>query len=259
MKKNYVSILITNFNKENHIRNTINSCLKQNFKKKEILVFDDNSSDKSLKILESYNKKIKVIKNKKKKFSSGPLNQINGILKLFNKSKGEIIFLLDGDDSFKKNKLSFVFKMFLKNKNLDFVQDIPFETYTNKIMTLKTKNHNYSIWPKFYPTSCISLRRKFFIDFLGHLEKNRFPNLEIDARLSIFAFQKKKFFIIKKNLTNYNFDKNGISSDYPKFSISWWRKRNEAFSYLIKLNSRLKIRFIYSIDYFLTRIINFFI
>ena len=57
MKKNYVSILITNYNKEKYIRNTINSCLKQNFKKKEILVFDDCSTDKSLEILESYKKK----------------------------------------------------------------------------------------------------------------------------------------------------------------------------------------------------------
>ena len=66
MKKKYISILITNYNKESYIKNTIKSCLNQNFKKKEILVFDDNSSDKSLKILELFNKKIKIIKNKKK-------------------------------------------------------------------------------------------------------------------------------------------------------------------------------------------------
>ena len=69
----------------------------------------------------------------------------------------------------------------------------------------------------------------------------------------------KKFSIIKKNLTNYNYDKNGISSNYSKFSIAWWKKRNEAFNYLKKINSKLKIRFIYSFDYFLTRLINFFI
>ena len=96
------------------------------------MIFDDKSTDRSLKILEPYNNKIKIIKNKKKKFKSGPLNQIYGILKLFKKSKGEIIFLLDGDDSFKKNKLSFIFNLFKKNKNLDFVQDVPFDT-KNKI------------------------------------------------------------------------------------------------------------------------------
>ena len=68
MKKNYVSILITNYNKEKYIKNTINSCLNQDFKKKEILVFDDCSSDKSSKILEKYKTKIRLIKNKKKNF-----------------------------------------------------------------------------------------------------------------------------------------------------------------------------------------------
>ena len=35
MKKNYVSILITNYNKESYIKNTIKSCLNQNFKEKD--------------------------------------------------------------------------------------------------------------------------------------------------------------------------------------------------------------------------------
>jgi len=259
MKKNYASILITNYNKEKYIKHTINSCLKQNFKKKEILVFDDFSSDGSLKILKSYNKKIKLIKNKKKKFRNAPLNQIYGLVKLFNKSKGEIIFLLDGDDTFKKNKLSFISNLFLKNKNLEFIQDTPFLTNSNKLMYLEPKKHHYSIWPRFHPTSCIAFKRKFFLNFLKFLEKNKYPNLEIDARLSIFAFQKNKFFIIKKSLTNYNYDKSGISSRYNKFSISWWKKRNEAFDYLMILNRKLKIKFYYSIDYFLTKLINFFI
>ena len=82
------------------------------------MVFDDNSSDRSLKILESYNKKIKIFKKKKKKFTSSPLNQIHGILELFKKSKGEIIFLLDGDDSFKRNKLPLVFNFFQKKTKI---------------------------------------------------------------------------------------------------------------------------------------------
>ena len=84
--------------------------------------------------------------------------------------------------------------------------------------------------------------------------------MEIDARLSIFAFQKKKFVIFKKNLTIYNHDKIGITSKYKKFSKLWWRKRSEAFDYLfLTINSKLRIRFLYSADYFFTRIINFFI
>ena len=66
MKKNFVSILITNYNKSRYLKKTISSCLNQNFDNKEILVFDDCSTDNSLKILNKF-KKIKVIRNKKKK------------------------------------------------------------------------------------------------------------------------------------------------------------------------------------------------
>ena len=65
MKKQLVSILITNFNKDKYLNNTINSCLAQNYKKKEILIFDDKSTDNSLKILKKY-KTLKVFINKKK-------------------------------------------------------------------------------------------------------------------------------------------------------------------------------------------------
>ena len=65
MKKKLASILITNFNKDKYLSDTINSCLAQNYPKKEILIFDDKSTDNSLKILEKY-KKLKVLINKKK-------------------------------------------------------------------------------------------------------------------------------------------------------------------------------------------------
>ena len=93
MKKNLISILITNYNKGNYLKKTINSCLIQNFSNKEILVFDDCSSDNSLKILNKF-KTIKIIRNKKKRFKSGPLNQIYGLKELFKISKGNIIFFI---------------------------------------------------------------------------------------------------------------------------------------------------------------------
>ena len=65
MKKKLASILITNFNKDKYLNSAVRSCLAQNYKKKEILIFDDKSTDNSLKILKKY-KKIKVFINKKK-------------------------------------------------------------------------------------------------------------------------------------------------------------------------------------------------
>ena len=258
MKKNFVSILITNFNKDRYIKNTINSCLIQNFKDKEVLVFDDCSTDNSLKILKKF-KNIKVVKNRVKKFKSAPLNQIHGLCQLFKISKGEIIFLLDSDDEFKKNKIVEINKIFKQNNKINFVQDTPLETLHKKKKILRKKKHFFSIWPSFYPTSCIAFKRNFFANFLKVLEKNKFSNLEIDARLSIYAHIKKQFFITKKCLTIYNYDENGITSKYKKFSKFWWKKRNEAFEYMISLMKKFNTKSRLGPDYYLTKIINLFV
>lgn len=258
MSKILASILITSYNKSFFLKKTIKSCISQDFKNKEILVFDDCSTDNSLKILSRF-KKIKVIKNRRKKFDSSPLNQINGIVALYKKSKGKIIFLLDGDDQFKKDKISLVYDMFEKDKNLKFIQDRPFLSEKRKYMTLKKKNHLFSIWPSFYPTSCMSMRKEFFKKFLKHLERNKFPNLEIDARLSMFAFLQKEFIKTKKKLTIYNFDEFGITSNYTKFNFNWWKKRNEAFEYMRIMMKKMRIKFKPSYDFYITRLINMLI
>ena len=59
----------------------------------------------------------------------------------------------------------------------------------------------------------------------------------------MFAFLSNNFNIDKKSLTIYNYDKIGVTSNYSKFSINWWKKRNEAFDYFIFLNKKLNLRF----------------
>ena len=91
MKEELASILITNFNKENFLKDTVISCLNQNYSKKEILVFDDCSTDNSMKLLKKF-KRLKIYKNKKK-FKSGPLNQIYGISELLKNLKENNFFI----------------------------------------------------------------------------------------------------------------------------------------------------------------------
>ena len=82
MKNYFVSVLITNYNKGKFLKNSITSVLNQTYKNKEVLLFDDCSKDDSLKILSKY-RNIKIIRNKNKKYKSGPLNQIYGLEKLY--------------------------------------------------------------------------------------------------------------------------------------------------------------------------------
>ena len=81
-----ISVLITNYNKASYLSRSINSLLKQNYKNFEIILYDDCSTDTSLEIIKKF-KKIKVIRNKKKKYLNPALNQIDGVIKAFYKSK----------------------------------------------------------------------------------------------------------------------------------------------------------------------------
>ena len=58
------SILISSYNKGKYIEKCITSCLKQKEKDYEIIVFDNYSTDNTLKILKRFGKKIRIYKKK---------------------------------------------------------------------------------------------------------------------------------------------------------------------------------------------------
>ena len=83
--------------------------------------------------------------------------------------------------------------MFKKKKFRPFIQDVPFDTKNKNLIKLKKKIIIIQFGQNFIPQVVFLLLRKFFLNFLKFLEKNRHPNLEIDKCISIFAFQKKIF------------------------------------------------------------------
>ena len=157
MKDNIISILITNYNKSNFLKKSLKSIYSQNYKNYEIIIFDDCSTDDSLKIIKKF-KKIKLIRNKKKRSFYPAINQIIGLKKAFIKSRGQIICLMDSDDYFKKNKLSEINKYFLKNKYAKVLYNLPIVSKGNLFKISRIKSTK--IWPTIFPTSCISIKRE---------------------------------------------------------------------------------------------------
>lgn len=90
MKFPLVSILIANYNNKNLLERSINSCKKQSYKNKEIIVFDDLSDDGSQNLLKKI-KNIKVIYNKKK-LGIPYLDSMNAYRKMFKLARGKFIF-----------------------------------------------------------------------------------------------------------------------------------------------------------------------
>lgn len=253
-----ISVLISNYNKYKFLKKTLKNIVNQNFNDYEIILFDDQSEDKSVDLIKKY-KKIKLIINKKKKIPFSPmLNQINAVYEAFKKSKGDVICLMDADDSFFKNKILNINNFFIKNKDKKFLVNTPetFGTY----FKYKNKNSNKHIWPTIFPTSCISARRIFFSKFFKYSMPKRYKNLAIDARLNIFAkYYYNDFNVLQKKLNSYTIDQKGNWSQYNHLSINWWISRNEAFEYLKYILKLRKIRFKKSSDYYLTKFVNLFI
>lgn len=253
-----VTIIITNFNKSLFILKALDSCLKQKYKKVEIILFDDKSNDDSLKKIYEYKKKynlnFKVIQNPKKKIFSPPINQLLAIKKSLNHARGRYVSLLDADDYFHKNKIIEIIKIF-KKKDTKIILDQPIYKYKKKIIKKSFSNITFiNKWPKFPPTSCMSFEKKTLVKTLGKINYKKFPNLAIDFYLAVYySIILKDFYIHNLYLTYYRQVKDGTDSKYLKFrSKQWWIRRKEAFDFLNQTLSKEKLETNKSLDFVIT-------
>ena len=113
-KEPLVSILIPLYNSQEHISETIESCLNQTYKRIEIIIVDDGSTDSSAKIVQKYANSHNNIRYYRQKNSGAPRARNLA----FEKSKGEYIQYLDADDLLSINKISSQIEL-LKRYNFD--------------------------------------------------------------------------------------------------------------------------------------------
>ena len=253
-----VSIIVANYNNEVFLKKCIDSALNQNYKKIEVIVIDDNSSDKSIQTLKKYKNKIIIIKNKKKT-KQGGYNQINAYQLGFKKSKGKIIFFLDSDDYFSKNKVSTIVNFFKKNINEKIIFDLPIYTFKNKKIKKKfyQKLFILSSWPRFSPQSCISLKRNYANEIFKVSNIKKFKTIWFDFRIAIYTFIKfKKIIVLKKYLTYYRQNPNTVSKQFKTFSKNWWMRRSEAHDFFSYISKKFKIEDPLSIDKLTTKFFN---
>ena len=254
-----VSILIANYNNAKYIAECINSLKKQTYKNIEIIFFDDFSQDTSIKEIKSF-KNIKLIQNIKKT-SIGSFNQMKAYEEAFKLSEGEIILFLDSDDYYHETKIQEVVNYFNKHREAKIVFDYPLIKNNSKISFIKKKKKKFfKQWPYIHPTSCISLRRENFQNIYKAITLKEYPDVWIDFRICLYAkYVLNDFHIIEKNLTYYRQIETSISSKFKHLSKNWWKRRMEAHNYLIFLVKKENINFKKNIDFYITKLINFFI
>lgn len=142
MGKPLVSIITPVFNSGIFLAETINSIISQSYTNWEMLITDDNSSDKSVDIINSYVKKDSRIKLYQLKNNSGAgVARNNSILN----AKGRFIAFCDSDDSWHPEKLKMQVAYLIKN-NLIFTYsgyEIVDEQDVNKGIVIPPLEINY--------------------------------------------------------------------------------------------------------------------
>jgi glycosyltransferase involved in cell wall biosynthesis len=261
MKNNpLVSVLVANYNKEKYINRCLKSLKKQTYKNFEVIFFDDNSADNSIyEVKKNINElNIKIITNYKRKSKYSSFNQINSIYNSYKNSSGEIIFFLDSDDFFHKNKISNIVNFFNKNKEKKIIFDLPYIYYDkNSQKKFKIKNRIFNnIWPHFPPQSCISMKREFFQETFKSISFRKFHNIWFDFRIAFYSyFITKNYYVYNKRLTYYFVDPYGASSEFKYLTLNWWKRRLEAFEFSIFFFNKYTLKLPLSYDYVLTKLI----
>lgn len=109
-----VSVIVNFHNSEKYLSKCIQSILTQNYKNFEIILWDNNSVDKSKKIIDTFrDDRIKYFKNSNKE----NLYKVRNMA--IKKTTGEFIAFLDSDDWWEQNYLSSR-EQFFKNENFDY-------------------------------------------------------------------------------------------------------------------------------------------
>ena len=251
------SVVIANFNNANYINDCIKSLNSQTHKNIEIIFFDDNSKDNSIEIIEKF-ENIKVIKNNIQT-NFGSLNQINAFRKAIEISTGELIFFLDSDDFFHKNKIEKITNFFLNDKNKMIIFDYPIILKDETMCKPKKNNFFKTYWGYIHPTSCISIRKSFVNEVFNSTQNQNFTNIWLDLRILLFSKYLHRYDVICENLTFYRQTDENVSSKFKKFSKNWWKRRNEAHDYIFDLTMKNNIKLKKNLDYYMTKIINKFI
>ena len=115
-EKPAVSILITCFNYEAFVGRAIDSALDQTYPPTQVIVSDDASTDNSCGVVEAYvqrDPRVRLLRNP----HGGMAANVNAA---YRASSGDILCLLDADDTFMPGKLEAVVQSFQENPRAGF-------------------------------------------------------------------------------------------------------------------------------------------
>jgi glycosyltransferase involved in cell wall biosynthesis len=191
------SVLLNTFNHGQFIEDCVESLLVQTVLPTEIIVYDDGSEDDTVARLRQYSSRIILIQGKAVPQPSH-LRQANAVQAAFSRSSGKLVFLLDGDDRFKREKIEHYVAAYSENRDAALIQapmdkiDVHGRILGSNVEPRKhVVEHLSEIYRQqdvdfYYPTSALAFARTYLETVLPLDFSDGCP-LWMDTRLSIIA------------------------------------------------------------------------
>jgi glycosyltransferase involved in cell wall biosynthesis len=237
----FFTVVIPLYNKENYVKNTIESVLNQSFEDFEIIIVEDCSTDNSKKIVRGIDSnKIKIIQHPVNKGLSASRN--TGI----KSASSDYIAFLDADDLWKPTYLEKIFDLIKKFPEAKLFASNYEEIYPNKqifLPTTKLKSvENDLIVDDFY-TVCLSQNiycpsslcvKKTVFDEIGFYNENITFGEDIDFNIRAnfsnkLAYSKDalvSYIMYSENQITNSSLKNKTITDFDSYEILAIEKPN---------------------------------
>lgn len=192
--KDLCSVLITCYQRELYIQETVASVFNQTYRPIECIVINDGSTDNSLKVIERLSKQYGSDEDFKFIYTSTDNNGACSARNLaFSLSKGVYVQNLDSDDLLHPDKLSLQIKALTEHKECSAAWNPLFRFNDGEEDVVKTKvNREFSIrpltsnafLPQFLPAA--ALHRRSVLERAGDWTENlkRWQDLEYQVRLT---------------------------------------------------------------------------
>ena len=208
-----ITVLMSVYNGEKYLRDSIDSILNQTFKDFEFLIINDGSTDNSLKILNSYDdNRIKIVNNET---NIGLVNSLNKGLRI---AKGKYIARQDDGDYSYPDRLQKEYNFLEHNKDYALVGTLT-EVIDENNNTIKYWDKVRSAEEIYYLLSfrniltntSVMFEKKLVLEIGGYNGLFKFSqDYELGYRIS----RRKKVYIIPEVLVKWRKDTNGISVRY---------------------------------------------
>lgn len=220
MKEDLVSVIMPTYNSEKFIKKAIDSVINQTYKKWELIIVDDNSSDNTEIIVKEYCDKYCNIMYIKSEVNNGAAISRNIAIE---KSSGRYLAFLDSDDVWFSNKLERQLN-FMKNNDCvisytsyEVINDINGEVI-KKVIVPSTLNYHQYLSNTIIQTVTVIVDRKKVPDI-------RMPNIRTRQDFATWLSILKRGYIaygMNEVLGQYRWTKNSLSSNKLKAAKRNW-------------------------------------